>query len=66
MKPLKKGSSRKSNRLTITLAKGQRAEVAAIARDQRTSDATVIRWAIDKYVADSKAKGRERRSGKAR
>lgn len=43
-------------RLTITLGKGQKARIAAIARKQRTSAATVIRWALDAYIA-ANAKG---------
>ena len=49
MKPASKPES--SERLTITLGKGQRRKIEAIAKRQRTSTATVIRWAVDKYLA---------------
>jgi len=41
----------KSDRLSITLGKGQRKQLQAIAEQRRTSLATVIRWALDDYVA---------------
>jgi hypothetical protein len=40
----------KTERLTITLGEGQRRSIAEIAREQRTSVATVIRWAVDRYL----------------
>jgi hypothetical protein len=56
MKPENK--SEKSNRLTITLAKGQRGRIEAIAKRRHTSAATVIRWAVDKYLATKTVKAR--------
>ncbi|MBK9126359.1 MAG: hypothetical protein IPM13_00960 [Phycisphaerales bacterium] len=41
----------RSERLTVTLGKGQRARINAIAKRRRTSVATVIRWALDEYLA---------------
>lgn len=38
-------------RLTITMGDDQRGQVELIARRRRTSAASVIRWAIDAYVA---------------
>jgi predicted transcriptional regulator len=52
----KSEKSVKPERLTITLANGQRRKIEAIARDARTSVATVIRQAVDKYVAECSAK----------
>lgn len=49
----------KPERLTITLANGQRRKIEAMARDARTSVATVIRQAVDKYVADYSVKTRK-------
>ena len=46
----------KSERLTITLGVDQRRQIAALARNQRTSEAAVIRWALDEYIAQSSAK----------
>ncbi len=43
----------KADRLTITLGSGQRRKLQAIARQHRTSLATVIRWALDKYIASN-------------
>jgi len=54
MKPANKSES--SDRLTITLAKGQRRKIHAIAKRQHTSAATVIRWAVAKYLAKTGAK----------
>jgi hypothetical protein len=53
--------SGKSRRLTITLAKGQRGRIEAIARRRHTSAATVIRWAVDKYLAAKTVKARAAR-----
>jgi hypothetical protein len=41
----------RSDRLTITFGKGQRGKIEAIAKKRRTSAATVIRWALDEYIA---------------
>lgn len=38
------------DRLTITLGAGQRRKLAAIAKRRRTSQATVVRWALDEYI----------------
>lgn len=38
------------DRLTITLGEDQRRRVSEIARQHRTSVATVIRWAVDQYL----------------
>lgn len=51
MAKVSRESADKADRLTITLGKGQRARIAAIARMRRTSAATVIRWALDEYIA---------------
>ncbi len=40
----------RSERLTVTLGDDQRRRIAAIARQRRTSAATVIRWAVDRYL----------------
>ena len=47
----KENKSDKSKRLTITLGKGQRGRIEAIAKKRHTSAATVIRWAVDSYLA---------------
>jgi predicted transcriptional regulator len=41
----------KGERLTITLGEDQRRQIAAIAQRRRTSAASIIRWAIDEYIA---------------
>jgi|GEM_PF-4750244 len=41
----------KPDRLTITLGRDQRSQIEAIAGHERTSIATVIRWALDEYIA---------------
>lgn len=66
MKGTSKRGSKKSERLTITLAAEQRRQVAAIAHERRTSEATVIRWAVDKYVADNAPSNRERSTSRSR
>jgi hypothetical protein len=43
-------SAAKSERLTITLAAGQRKKIELIANKHLTSAATVIRWAVDDYI----------------
>jgi hypothetical protein len=50
--------SERPKRLTITLARGQRGKIEAIAKRRRTSAATVIRWAVDKYLAAKTVKAR--------
>ena len=55
MKRAKTDTHAKSERLTITLGEGQRRKIAAIARLHRTSAATVIRWALDQYIAERSA-----------
>ncbi len=52
--------SAKSGRLTITLGKDQRREIVAMANERRTSAATVIRWALDEYIAQNRLKPRAR------
>jgi hypothetical protein len=54
MKIVNRDKLDKSERLTITLGKGQRRRIEAIAKKNRTSAATVIRWALDEYVAKAK------------
>jgi hypothetical protein len=54
--------STKSERFTITLASGQRRKIRVIAREKRISEATVIRWAVDDYVAGTKKSRKKRRS----
>lgn len=58
--PMKQSSKRsaKSERLTITLGGGQRKQIASIAKQRRTSAATIIRWALDEYIEAQEA-GRE-------
>jgi predicted transcriptional regulator len=51
MRKLKRTTS-KAARLTITLGDDQRREIESIARERRTSSATVIRWAIDQYISE--------------
>lgn len=41
-----------ARRLTVSLGKDQRIFVEKIALQQRTSAATVIRWAVDRLKAD--------------
>jgi len=41
----------KRDRLTVTLGDDQRQRIASIARERRTSEATIIRWAVDEYIA---------------
>ena len=53
----KNGQSVKPERLTITLGAGQRKRISAIASQRRTSAATVIRWALDEYIAANAADG---------
>jgi len=48
-----KGENLKRERLTITLGAGQKPKIDAIAKKKRTNAATVIRWAIDQYLASS-------------
>lgn len=52
-----------TERLTVTLGRGQRSRIAALAKTRRTSVATVIRWALDDYIA---ANGDDRPSGRTR
>lgn len=47
----KNSTSAPSDRLTITLGEDQRRQVAAMARQRRTSEASIIRWAVDEYLA---------------
>jgi hypothetical protein len=60
-----KGDESKSDRLTITLGAGQRRLIEAIARMRRTSAATVIRWALDEYIAANAPKKRKRQGSKS-
>lgn len=53
MRAIHDAESTKSERLTITLADDQRRRITAIARQRRTSAATVIRWAVDKYLGSN-------------
>jgi len=41
----------RTDRLTITLADDQRQQVAAIAKKRRTSEASIIRLAVDDFLA---------------
>jgi hypothetical protein len=50
----------KSERLTITLAVGQRKKIESIANQHRTSAATIIRWAIDEYIEGNEVGSRGR------
>lgn len=59
MKRSSKGTE-KPERLTITLGDGQRRQIELIAKDLRTSAATVIRWALDQYIEANEASGRHR------
>jgi hypothetical protein len=43
---------RNGDRLTISLGEDQRLRIAEIARQRRTSEAAVIRWAVDRFLAD--------------
>jgi hypothetical protein len=52
----------KPERLTITLANGQRRKITAIARQGRMSVATVIRQAVDHYIAQRFSEDRNGRS----
>ncbi len=62
MKLTRVNNSTKSERLTITLAEGQRKRIKSIAEARRVSEATVIRWALDEYiVASDKVESRKRR-----
>jgi hypothetical protein len=61
MKRQRSGNSSKSERFTITLATGQRRKIRGIARDKHISEATVIRWAVDEYVAGPKPSRKKRR-----
>lgn len=56
-------ASDRSERLTITLGKGQRSRIALIAKKRRTSAATVIRWALDEYIAANTKGDSARRKG---
>ncbi len=47
----------KAERLTITLGDDQRRKIASIAREDRTSIATIIRQAVDCYIARRSLKG---------
>lgn len=51
----KTSKRRNSDRLTISLGEDQRPRIAEIARQQRTSEAAVIRWAVDRFIADQAA-----------
>ncbi|NLX99951.1 MAG: ribbon-helix-helix protein, CopG family [Rhodopirellula sp.] len=56
-----------AQRLTVTLGEDQRRKIEAIANEARTSVATIIRQAVDRYLADvstqtPKTKGAQRRS----
>lgn len=44
------GVKQKTQRLTVTLGVDERMRLFEIAREQRTSVATVIRWAVDRYL----------------
>lgn len=54
MKSVSANKSAKSDRLTITLGRDQRSQLEAIAGHERTSIATVIRWALDEYIATNR------------
>ncbi|MHB8486653.1 MAG: hypothetical protein ACYDCM_13140 [Candidatus Acidiferrales bacterium] len=54
----------KTDRLTITLAGGQRRALMTIASKELTSAATVIRWALDDYI-EKKLK-RQRKGNKTK
>lgn len=62
MKREKSDKSGRSERLTITLGSDQRRKLAVIARKRRTSAATVIRWALDEYIASKTDDGNRDRS----
>jgi len=47
----KKARSAPAERLTITLGQDQRRRISIIARERRTSEASIIRWAVDEYIA---------------
>lgn len=54
MAKLKTDSPKKrSGRLTVTLGTDQRRKIEIIAKRLRTSAATIIRWALDEYIARS-------------
>lgn len=51
MAGLRKSRAAKARRLTITLGGDQRRQIESIAKERRTSAATVIRWAVDDYLS---------------
>lgn len=65
MASTKKRSVGKTGRITVTLGSDQRKKVAEIAKQRRTSEATVVRWALDTYIASSQPNGSasDRRTG---
>lgn len=63
MAPPRKGARAKSERFTVTLGDDQRRKIAEIARQRRTSEATVVRWALDTYIEDQHPRIRERGHG---
>lgn len=60
MKRTSPGTSSKAERLTITLGDDQRRQVEAIARDRRTSSASIIRLAVDEFIAGNAIDGAAR------
>jgi hypothetical protein len=52
----KKARKKASDRLTISLGPGQRGALQAIADTNRTSLAFVLRYALEKFIAENKDK----------
>lgn len=53
-------NSAKPERLTVTLGGGQRRKIGWMAKQRRTSVATVIRWALDDFIEANEGKMRSR------
>jgi hypothetical protein len=62
----KSNNGTKVERLTITLATGQKRKLRALATQHRTSLSTVVRWALDAYVASNATDGARGREPKTR
>jgi hypothetical protein len=54
----KKSTKPKRHRLTITFGEGQKEKIDLLAKEKRTNVNTVIRWAIDSYLASNASKRR--------
>jgi hypothetical protein len=46
-----RNAAARTDRLTITLADDQRQQIAAIAKKRRTSEASIVRLAVDDFLA---------------